>query len=152
VVVPLRRRWQWLGQGLVAAAAVVLAIVLSLPGVLPGSSTTELRMVADSGAAIGRAVVTETEQGRQFQVEIEGLDPPPDGQFYELWAVGPEDTEDDPQRVSLGTFTVGAGGDATFDAFTAASAAQYPLIGVTLEPDDGDPARTGPRVLRPLPR
>jgi hypothetical protein len=31
--------------------------------------------------------------------------------------------------------------------FSAADAARFPRMGVTLEPDDGNPARTGPKVL-----
>jgi hypothetical protein len=54
-----------------------------------------------------------------------------------------------PQRVSLGTFTVGADRRAHLRAFTAAPADRFPKVGVTLEPTDGDPARTGPRVLIP---
>jgi hypothetical protein len=53
--------------------------------------------------------------------------------------------------VSLGTFTVGPDGSAHLTAFTAAPADQFPVVGVTLEPVDGDPARTGPRVLVPGP-
>jgi hypothetical protein len=95
--------------------------------------------------------ITRTSAGRSFDVRIEGLDPPAAGSLYELWAVSPRDTLERPQRVSLGTFTVGADGGAHLTAFTAAPADQFPLVGVTLEPVDGNPARTGPRVLVPDP-
>ena len=70
---------------------------------------------------------------------------------YELWAVNPQDTLERPQRVSLGTFTTAADGSARLTAFTAAPADRFPVVGVTLEPVDGNPARTGPRVLAPGP-
>jgi anti-sigma-K factor RskA len=95
--------------------------------------------------------ITRTAAGRSFDVRIEGLAPPPAGSLYELWAVNRRDTLQRPLRVSLGTFTVGADGSAHLQAFTAAPADQFPVVGVTLEPVDGNPARTGPRVLVPAP-
>jgi hypothetical protein len=53
--------------------------------------------------------------------------------------------------VSLGTFTTAPDGSARLTAFTAAPADRFPVVGVTLEPVDGNPARTGPRVLAPGP-
>jgi anti-sigma-K factor RskA len=99
----------------------------------------------------GQVTITRTDAGRSFDVRIEGLDPPPAGSLYELWAVNPKDTLERPQRVSLGTFTVGPDGGAHLTGFTAAPADQFPVVGVTLEPVDGNPARTGPRVLVPGP-
>jgi anti-sigma-K factor RskA len=95
--------------------------------------------------------VTQTAAGRSFDVRIEGLRPPPAGSLYELWAVHPQDTLERPQRVSLGTFTTAPDGSARLTAFTAAPADRFPVVGVTLEPVDGNPARTGPRVLAPGP-
>jgi phosphoribosylcarboxyaminoimidazole (NCAIR) mutase len=66
-------------------------------------------------------------------------------------AVHPNDTLERPQRVSLGTFTTGADGSAHLSAFTAAPADRFPVVGVTHEPVDGNPARTGPRILVPGP-
>jgi hypothetical protein len=82
-------------------------------------------------------------------VRIEGLRPPRAGHLYELWAVGAADTPQRPQRVSLGTFAVPASGKVRLRAFTAAPERAYPKVGVTEEPDNGNPAREGPVVLRP---
>ena len=46
-------------------------------------------------------------------------------------------------QVSAGTFRAAPG----FELWTAATLEQYPRLRVTLEPDDGDPARTGAQVL-----
>jgi anti-sigma-K factor RskA len=146
-----RRRW------LVAAVAAALVVALAIPGALllfggDGGEVTRLTLVAAEGAkGRGQVTITRTPAGRSFDVRIEGLDRPAAGSLYELWVVNPRDTLERPQRVSLGTFTVGADGGAHLTAFTAAPADQFPVVGVTLEPVDGNPARTGPRVLIPGP-
>jgi anti-sigma-K factor RskA len=152
-----RRRWwrrRWL---VVAVAAAALVAALAIPGALlladrGGGEVTRLTLVAaPGGSGRGTVTVTETAAGRSFDVRIEGLRPPPAGSLYELWAVSPQDTLERPQRVSLGTFTTDADGRAHLTAFTAAPVDRFPVVGVTLEPVDGNPARTGPRILAPGP-
>jgi anti-sigma-K factor RskA len=153
---PTRRRWwrrRWL---VVAVAAAALVAALAVPGALllggdDGGEVTRLTLVAAEGGGRGQVTVTRTAAGRSFDVRIQGLPPPPPGSLYELWAVHPRDTLERPQRVSLGTFTTGADGSARLTAFTAAPADRFPVVGVTLEPVDGNPARTGERVLVPGP-
>jgi anti-sigma-K factor RskA len=154
--VPIRGAW-WRRRWLAAAVAAALVVALAIPGALllfggDGGEVTRLTLVAAEGAkGRGQVTITRTPAGRSFDVRIEGLDRPAAGSLYELWAVNPRDTLERPQRVSLGTFTVGADGSAHLTAFTAAPADQFPVVGVTLEPVDGNPARTGPRVLIPGP-
>jgi anti-sigma-K factor RskA len=147
-----RRRWL-----VIAVAAAALVAALAVPGALllfgdDGGEVTRLTLVAAEGASgRGQVTVTQTAAGRTFDVRIQGLRPPPLGSLYELWAVHPNDTLERPQRVSLGTFTTGADGSAHLTAFTAAPANRFPVVGVTQEPVDGNPARTGPRTLIPGP-
>jgi anti-sigma-K factor RskA len=153
--VPVRRSW-WRRRWLVAAvAAAALVAALAVPGALlvrGGDEVTRLTLVAtEEGGGRGQVTVTQTAAGRTFDVRIQGLRPPPPGSLYELWAVHPDDTLERPQRVSLATFTTGADGSARFTAFTAAPVDRFPVVGVTLEPVDGNPARTGPRILVPGP-
>jgi Anti-sigma-K factor rskA/Putative zinc-finger len=153
---PVGRRWwrrRWL---VVAVAAAALVAALAVPGALllggDGGEVTRLTLVAaEAGGGRGQVTVTRTAAGRSFDVRIRGLPPPPPGSLYELWAVHPQDTLERPQRVSLGSFTTGADGSAHLTAFTAAPADRFPIVGVTLEPVDGNPARTGARVLVPGP-
>jgi anti-sigma-K factor RskA len=153
---PARRPWwrrRWL---VVAVAAAALVAALAIPGALllesGGGEVTRLTLVAaEGGGGRGQVTVTRTAGGRSFDVRIQGLPPPAPGSLYELWAVNPQDTLERPQRVSLGTFTTAADGSARLTAFTAAPADRFPVVGVTLEPVDGNPARTGPRVLAPGP-
>jgi anti-sigma-K factor RskA len=154
--VPLRRPW-WRQRWVLAAVAAALVVALAVPGALlvfggGGGDVTRLTLVAAEGVqGRGQVTITRTAAGRNFDVRIEGLDPPAVGSLYELWAVNPQDTLERPQRVSLGTFTVGPDGSAHLTGFTAAPADQFPVVGVTMEPVDGNPARTGPRVLVPGP-
>jgi|GraSoiStandDraft_49_1057285.scaffolds.fasta_scaffold235831_1 hypothetical protein len=154
---PRGRRAAWLAAvgrrpWLAAAVAAALVVLLSIPAslLLNRPATSELALVApDGGAAKGRALVTRSNGMRTFDVRIEGLRPPRAGTLYELWAVGDADTRQKPQRVSLGTFTVPVSGKVRLRAFTAAPESVYRKVGVTEEPDDGNPARQGPVVLRP---
>ena len=154
--VPDRRAW-WRRRWVLVAVAAALVVALAVPGALlvfggGGGEVTRLTLVAAEGAqGRGQVTITRTSAGRSFDVRIEGLDSPPAGSLYELWAVSPQDTLERPQRVSLGTFTVAADRSAHLTAFTAAPADRFPVVGVTLEPVDGNPARTGPRVLVPGP-
>jgi anti-sigma-K factor RskA len=153
---PVRRPW-WRQRWLAVAVAAALVVALAIPGALllfggDGGEVTRLTLVAaEGGKGRGQVTITRTPAGRSFDVRIEGLDPPPAGSLYELWAVSPQDSLERPQRVSLGTFTVAADRSAHLTAFTAAPADRFPVVGVTLEPVDGNPARTGPRVLVPGP-
>lgn len=142
---PRGRRW------LAIVAAVVLIGVAA--GVVrqatrPATAVAEIQLVsADQGPESGRATVRRTAEGREVELQVQGLAPTPAGSYYECWFVGDGDTLERPNRVSAGTFTVGSDGRATVRMFSAADAARFPRMGVTLEPDDGNPARTGPKVL-----
>jgi anti-sigma-K factor RskA len=141
-------RRPWLAVAVAAALVVLLSIPASL--ILNRPATSELALVAaDGGTAKGRVLVTRTSGGRTLDVRIQRLRPPRAGHLYELWAVGTADSPQRPQRVSLGTFTVPASGKVRLRAFTAAPESVYPKVGVTEEPDNGNPAREGPVVLRP---
>jgi hypothetical protein len=137
---------------LAAAVAAALIVLLSIPAslFLNRPATTELALVSPTGGpASGTVRVIQTDGGREFDVRIQGLKPAGAGKLYELWAVGASDTPDRPQRVSLGTFNVPASGKVRLHAFTAASASIFSRVGVTEEPQNGNPAREGPAVLRP---
>jgi len=139
---------------LAAAVAAALVVLLAVPASLvlrqPPSST--LAMAAPPGlSGTGTAKVTQTDGGRKFDVRMEGLRPPREGYLYELWVLGPHDTPEHADRVSLATFDVPDSGKARVVAFTAASASVYTKIGVTEERQDGNPAKGGRAVLRPAP-
>ncbi len=136
---------------LAIAAAVVL--VGAAAGIVrqvnqPSTAVAEIQLVAgDVGNGSGHARIRQTAEGREVELDVQGLAPPPAGSYYECWFVGEGDTLEKPNRVSVGTFRVGSDGTASVRMFSAAEASRFPKMGVTLEPDDGNPARTGPKVL-----
>jgi len=82
-----------------------------------------------------------------IQLRVENLPPPPPGRRYVCWFVGPGDSLAVPNRVDAGSFTTDRRGQARVTLTGAAPAQRFPLLGVTLEPDDGNPQRRGPKVL-----
>jgi Anti-sigma-K factor rskA/Putative zinc-finger len=147
------RRRQWLRLAAVAAAAAVVlffaGFTLSQVGPLADRDRViQFSLAApDGGPARGTAEVRQVGDGLAITMEVSGLAPNPPGSVYECWYVGPGDTLQRPNRVSAGTFTVGADGRASLRMHSAADLQRYPAMGVTLERDRGNPARTGDKVL-----
>lgn len=132
-------RIAWGGAGaLVGAAAVFALVVVGSPRVVPERIALSGSVLAPGASG---SVILEPlpEGGIRVDLAMSGLPRSDAGHFYELWLVG------DGGRVSAGTFR--SDGSPIARAFTtAADPASYPRIGITLEPDDGDPAASEQRV------
>jgi anti-sigma-K factor RskA len=131
---------------LVAAAAGVGAFLLGRDG----DGTPATRIALDStegGSGQGEVVIRQVASGSEVRLEASGLPANPPGTFYECWLVGLDDTAQAPKRVAVGTFSVGSDGRVAAVWLTAADLQRFPKLGVTLEPDNGDPATNGPKVL-----
>lgn len=125
--------------GLIGAAAGLLtfAVVTGLTGGSPdwtvAMSGTEL-----APAASGDIQGWTEQSGTRLHLDIEGLDPAPDGFVYELWM------SDGAAIVSAGTFH-----DATaVELWAGVSRATFPNMAISLEPLDGDTTPSGQVVLR----
>ena len=105
---------------------------------------TILLSAVGAGGAHGEARIDDTDAGQVVELVVEGLPDAPPGTYYECWWVGPNDADDIQDRVSAGTFRKGTG---TYRMQSSADPARFTKMGVTLEPDDGDPKRTGEKVL-----
>jgi anti-sigma-K factor RskA len=141
-VVPLRpsrrRRAPWL---LGAAAAAVLALVAVVAVVASGDETSvvasaPLERLGPSGT--GDAELLEDDGDLVLHVETAGLDPG-DG-FLEVWVIDPDVTK----LVSLGPSRP----DGDYDLPSGLDPEEFPLVDVSVEPLDGDPAHSGDSVLR----
>jgi Anti-sigma-K factor rskA/Putative zinc-finger len=147
------RRRQWLRLAAVAAAAAVVlffaGFTLSQVGPLADRDRViQFSLAApDGGPARGVAQVRQVGDGLAITMEVSGLAPNLPGTVYECWYVGPGDTLERPNRVSAGTFIVGVDGRASLRMHSAADLQRDPAMGVTLERDRGNPARTGDKVL-----
>ena len=160
--VTFERRSRWRGRRpfaaiAAAAAAVVVGALFTLaPG--PGTSVafaTELVPAPNSPSpgASGVAQLLKTKHGWVMRLKVTGLTPNPTGAVYQCWYVGPSDgTEASPggvarqDRIAVGTFRT-KDGSIEVEWPTAADPKRYPKVGITLEPNDGNPLRSGPKVL-----
>jgi hypothetical protein len=138
-----------------AAAALVIAFLAGLglgrglpTGGQPAPAAQTVHLVAaDGGAASGLATIRSASTGRVIELAVRNLPPPPAGRFYTCWLVADDDTLQHQERISVGSFTTAPDGSATVRWETAADLQRYPHVGVTLEPDNGNPLRQGPKVL-----
>jgi anti-sigma-K factor RskA len=151
-----QRRRRRLRLALTAAAACLVLVVAFAGGYMlsqVGPFADRGRVIAfalaapDGGAARATAKVRQVGDGLAITMEVSGLAPNPPGSVYECWYVGPGDSVERPNRVSAGTFTVGADGRASLRMHSAADLRRYPTMGVTLERDRGNPTRSGDKVL-----
>jgi hypothetical protein len=155
VVVPLqpRRGRLWSVAGIAAAAgalvggAVVWAAVDSGAG---GSTGTSQQLVAqavldplpgvDDVAQSGQAEVLESADGQVIRVDATAL-PERDG-FYEVWLIDSDVTK----LVALGALPAGSVG--TFTVPPGVSIEDFPVVDISLEPLDGDPAHSKESLMR----
>ncbi len=125
----------------VAAAAVATIVLLSGEPADP----ERFALSSTTGEQVDvLASVRVTPVGREVELDIRRLDDPRSDGLYELWFV----SSDGRRRVSAGTFHPDDRGRGTVRLLAAADPKAYPRLSVTLEPNDGDPRRTGPEVLR----
>jgi anti-sigma-K factor RskA len=147
-----RRRAPLLRLVAVAAALMVAllggVVVSQLGGGAGRGQVIELALAAQPGVS-GRATaeLRRVDDGVAVDMEVSGLAPNQPGTVYECWFVGPGDSLERPNRVSAGTFTVGASGRASLRMHSAADLRRFPVMGVTLEEDSGDPMRTGDKIF-----
>ena len=173
-VVALPRRRRMRAGAVVAAAAAVLAVAVVLGAELGGRETTrtvgrtetvtrtvraperqpgvlerETALAAVGGGVAEASVrITRVGPGRIVELRSSTLAKLPASQYYELWFVGPGDMPGAPNRVSAGTFHPDSRGRVVARFFAAANPRKLPVIAITREPRDGNPAATLPDVLR----
>jgi hypothetical protein len=146
------------GRLLTAVAATVLFIaatvvaIMQLGGPAPedsaGPGGIALSLIAPDGSPQrGDALIQDTPAGRVVHLRVTDLPPPPPGQRYTCWLVGPGDSLARPNRAAAGSFTTDSRGQAQVTLTSAAAPQRFALLGVTREPDDGNPQYRGPKVL-----
>jgi anti-sigma-K factor RskA len=81
-----------------------------------------------------------------MRLTVSGLPRVGAGGFYEVWMM-----RDAGHLVALGSFRVGADGRARIDLPVTASPRRFPVLDISREPADGDPAHSGHSVLRSRP-
>lgn len=130
-----------------AAAACALALLAAGAGLgalldrePPPSAKLVLKPVGDlDPSASGRVSLA----GDRATVRVSGLRATDGGQFYELWLLGA-----DKKLIGLGSFRVGANGEATLRLPLPVDPDAFQFFDLSLEPGDGDPGHSGVSVLR----
>ena len=151
---PARRFWsRQPGLAIAGAlAAIVLAVVVAVdPTGEDDEPSLELAATLrppGGGEREARVEVVETGIGREITLRTDDLPILPQGAYYELWFVGPGDSRRRPNRISAGTFHPDEAGRSNVSLTAAVDPKKYPGLSITREPGDGNPARTGPEVLR----
>jgi Anti-sigma-K factor rskA len=152
-VVPLRSRAVhrgrrgWVPMVAVAAAALIVGAVLGVAGdrFLPGRTPvqvvarTTLRPLPLDPTASGSASVLASAGARRLEVDVSQLTRV-DG-FYEVWLID----RTVHKMVPIGILT-GRRGDFSIPA--GLDLGQYPLVDISAEPLDGNPAHSGKSLLR----
>jgi anti-sigma factor RsiW len=137
---PRRSRW------LMGAAAVLVALLVGVGGLTVGrdrdsgqGQTVPLGAPA-AGGATAEARMRGDGDDQIMTMTATGLPRPPAGAYYEVWLVG-----DAGEAFPVGVLA--SDGEGVW-SLPADVAARYRAIDVTLEPADGDPARSDRTVLR----
>ncbi|GJM38690.1 MAG: hypothetical protein DHS20C19_20570 [Acidimicrobiales bacterium] len=145
VSIDSRRRW---AAPLLAGAAVVVLVAGLLATFLRDDTVTpeiELALAATELApsAEGLVEIDTTPLGTRLILDVSGLSPAPEGQYYEAWLrTGPD------VGVSAGTFHL-RGGDGRIELWAGVTIDDYPLFTITIQ-DEADPTSSGQVVLKGL--
>lgn len=147
-----RRAWVRPFAAGAAAAAVVAVLVLGGIGVLgsdddgSGPAGVEVALAGTELAPEASAVadVVDTPQGTRIDLDVTGLEPAPDGTFYQAWLRQPGEGG---EGVSAGTFHL-RGGDGQIELWAGVTPDDYPLVTVTLQDEGAGSASSGDVVLR----
>jgi hypothetical protein len=140
-------RWWRPSPLLAAAAAVVVAVGIVGAIVVTGDgngndpvvvASVDLEPLTDVQGGTARLVDTDGQLALDMAADAAAL-PDPDG-FYEVWLID-EDVEG---MISLGPMRV----DGTYEVPVNVDYRDYPIVDVSIEPDDGDPTHSGSSILR----
>ena len=137
-----RRRSRWL----LGAAAVLAALLLGVGGLTfgrdrdAGQGQTVALGAPAAGGASAEARMRGDGDDQIMTMTAKGLPRPPAGAYYEVWLV-----DDAGNEFPVGVLAPDGEGIWSLPADVAA---RYRAIDVTLEPADGDPARSRETVLR----
>ncbi|MGK2931585.1 MAG: anti-sigma factor domain-containing protein [Solirubrobacterales bacterium] len=149
-----RRGFRWLraGAGLAASAAILAVGVLigfqlddSGPSEPAPQRTLALDSFGEAPAGASGKIDLVSSEGDAATVDVSGLRPTGDSEFYELWLLGEEG-----ELVALGSFRVEPDGHSRIEVPLPVDPDDYQYFDVSVQPDNGDPGHSGVSVLRGL--
>ena len=124
-----------------AAAAVVVVAGAVVASRGPANPDFEGELAATELAPAARASVdiTQNDGGFRITLDADGLDPLGPGEHYQAWL-----KDEAGELVAIGTFS---SSDEEITLWSGESPERFPLLTVTIEATDGDPASSGRVVL-----
>lgn len=134
-IAPRKKRWQ-----VPVTAAAVVATVIASAGILATRRpdwTIEIAGTELAPEAVAIASGWNAPTGTRIVLDVDGLEPAPPGQHYELWFTR------DSVHISAGTFT----GPGTVEMWAGVARSDYPRLWVTLEQADEDSGPSRETVL-----
>jgi Anti-sigma-K factor rskA, C-terminal len=149
-VITLRPRWRR-GAALAAGAAGLVVVGAGLGGSIaalrddqppatPPPVATAALDPLDTPQASGQADLVQADANRTLEVSVAGLDPQP-GSFFEVWLLDPTGT----RLVSLGVLE---GESGSFRLPETLDVVDYPVVDISIEPYDGNPAHSAVSAVR----
>jgi hypothetical protein len=147
---------RWLLAAAAAAIALLAGVVVGAAVVDRTSGPTSAGVVEYDGTLAGpggeaseaRLTMVRTGIGRVIELDTDDLPILPTGEYYEVWFVAPDENDGAANRISAGTFHPDPDGRSSVRFAAAVDPAKFPTVEITAEPGDGNPAATGPVVLR----
>jgi anti-sigma-K factor RskA len=124
------------------AAGIGIGVLIADDGAQPGATRSVDLKPLEPGGPQASAVLTLGERDpKTAELTVSGL-PDSGSGYYELWLLGDRET------VSLGSFKVGANGEAKATVSLPVDPQSYRSFDISIEPADGDPEHSGNSVLR----
>ncbi len=145
---PARRRSRLRPRALAPALAGLAAAAAAVVLVAGDGGGLEARGELARGPVGATVELTERGIGRVVTLRSDSLPELPKGEFYELWFATPRDRPTAPDRISAGTWHPDTEGESAVSFTGAVDPARNPVVVITREPADGDPAPSGREVLR----
>ena len=150
-----RRSWRPV-RYLATAAAVAAAFtggVLVAPDRGPASDRSAgvlefSQEIATTGNGRVDVVGRRVGIGRIVEIRSEAFPILPKGEFYEVWFLAAGDTPTTPKRISAGTFHPDLAGRTAVEMTAAVDPNKYPILAITAETADGNPAPSANEVMR----
>jgi hypothetical protein len=137
------RGWKpWMPAAVAMLVAGILGIGIFVAITGDSSGGVPLTATTLAPGASGELRGEKIGQNLRVELEVQGLPKLRQNEYYEMWYA----TENG-ERISCGTFRTQLEGRTTVNLTAPALATSYPVIEVTREPDDGDPAASGKKVL-----
>ncbi len=136
-------RWRfWVSAAAALLVVAVLGIGLLLSFLDDSSAGLPLTATALAPEASGVVRGELAAENIRIELEVRGLPQLGEDEYYEMWYA-----REDGGRISCGAFRTAPEGQTTVNFTTPLNARDYPEIEVTREPDNGDPASSGEKVL-----